>query len=92
MKDYNSWEELLEDFRSGDVTEEYARKCLDEMSYDLTEDELEEAEDTLQEYILTLADERGYLLDFEALDSIPMGEDDESDDYNKDLWEMGFKD
>lgn len=92
MKEYSSWKELLEDFRNGDISEADTRAQLDEMSYDLSEDDLEEAEDTLQEYILTLADERGYLLDYEAIDSVPFGEDDDHADYNKDLWEMGFKD
>lgn len=92
MKEYNSWKDLLEDFREGNIPEDEVRRTLDDMSYDMSEDELEEAEELLEEYILTLADEGGYMMVHEAIDSIPYGEEEQYYDYNKDLWEMGFKD
>ena len=92
MSDYDSWRMLLEDFRLGHVDEAEARRTLDELAYDMSEDELEEAEEKLEEYILALSDERGYRYNYEMLDSLP---DDEDDGYVSPLdehWNDIFRD
>ncbi len=85
MSEYDSWRMLLEDFRLGYIKEQDVRSNLNELSYDMTEDELEEAEEKFEEYILSfgMSDE---FYDFEVLDSIPAGEE---DDFS---WGDNFKD
>lgn len=92
MSEYDSWRMLLEDFRLGHINEPDARCSLDDLSYDMSEEELEEAEEKLEEYILALNSDRGYVYGYEMLDSLPEGEDEEHSSPLDEHWGNNFKD
>ena len=92
MSDYDSWRMLLEDFRLGHVDEEEAREQLDELSYDMTEDEIEEAEEKLEEHIELRNADSGYVYGYEMLDSLPEGEDSDHTSPLDEHWGDNFKD
>lgn len=90
MSEYSSWRLLLEDFRMGYLSESETREHLEELSYDLGDDELEEAEEKLDEF-KSLMEEN---IDYRAyLDSVPF-EEDESDygSRNNDMWKYDHED
>ena len=61
MSEYNSWRAILEDYRLEYLTEDEAREYLEELSYELTEDELEEAEEKLEEFIRQKEEDSGLI-------------------------------
>lgn len=89
-EEYSSWRVLLEDFRMGYLNEEEAREHLDEMAYDLTDEELETAEDKLQEYV-RMVEEKSLFGHGEFLDSVPWEDREDYEDY-EDLgqWESQY--
>ena len=89
MSEYSSWRLLLEDFRMGYLTESETREHLEELSYDLGEEELEEAEEKLEEFKSLMEEDLSYRM---YLDSVPVEEDDEHKVHNKSGWEYGYED
>lgn len=89
MSEYSSWRLLLEDFRMGYLTESETREHLEELSYDLDEEELEEAEEKLEEFKSLMEEDLGYRM---YLDSVPVEEDDDYKTHNKSGWEYGYED
>ena len=71
---YDSWKAVLEDLRQGYIAEFEARENLDELSYDMTEEQLEQAEEELEDCLRTLEDSMPLEM---FLDSIPEGEEDD---------------
>jgi hypothetical protein len=89
MSEYNSWRLLLEDFRMGYLTESETREHLEELSYDLDDEELEEAEEKLEEFKSMMEENLDYR---RYLDSVPFDEEDEFGRTNEDPWKYNYED
>ena len=89
MSEYNSWRLLLEDFRMGYLTESETREHLEELSYDLDDEELEEAEEKLEEFKSMMEENLDYRT---YLDSVPFDEEDEFGRTNEDPWKYNYED
>ena len=80
---------MLEDFRMGYLTESETREHLEELSYDLDDEELEEAEEKLEEF-KSLMEEN---LDFRMyLDNVPSDEDEDYKPRSESNWGYGYED
>ena len=92
MSEYNSWRAILEDYRLEYLTEDEAREHLEELSYDLSEDELEEAEDKLEEFIREKEEDDG-LIDWVSCE--PLRHPDPDDYYGENTldsdWEREYE-
>ena len=80
-REYSSWRTLVEEYRRGYLTIEEVRANLDDMSYDMSEDELEEAEEKIDELEV---EEHMAMMVFS--DGVPFGEEDSAAEYFSDIW------
>ena len=76
-----SWRMLVEEYSQGYLTIQEVRAGLEEISYDMTEDELEEAEDRLDELEV---EEHMKAMVFS--DGVPFGEEEAMSEYFSDYW------
>ena len=87
MSEYNSWRLLLEDFRMGYLTESETREHLEELSYDLDDEELEEAEEKLEEFKSMMEENLDYRT---YLDSVPFEDEEGLRSHNEDPWKCNY--
>ena len=80
-REYSSWRMLVEEYRRGYMTIQEVRAALDEMSYDMSEDELEEAEEKIDELEV---EEHMSMMVF--ADGVPFGEEEAAAEYFSDIW------
>ena len=87
--EYSSWRMLLEDFRMGYLTESEARENLEELAYDLNDEELEEAEEKLEEFKALMEENFDY---HTYLDSVPFEEQDDYSPHERKEWDHNHED
>ncbi len=87
--EYRSWRTLLEDFKIGNISEDDARNYLDEMSYDMTEEEYEKAELKFAKIIKESNSSRSpyYGENREYFENHPESDIERSSDYDPQEWD-----
>lgn len=88
MSNYKTWEEVVEDFKNSYLDEDDARMILEEMSYEMSEEELERAEKQLEDLIADSdLDELEGMWEYDAIPPRHPEEDDYyQDGYNDSGW------
>lgn len=84
--EYRSWRTLLEDFKMGNISEDDARNYLDEMSYDMTEEEYEKAELKLDKLVSESGKVRFYDEEREYFENHPNSDIERTPHYGSQDW------
>jgi DNA-directed RNA polymerase subunit delta len=84
--EYRSWRTLLEDFKMGNISEDDARNYLDEMSYDMTEEEYEKAELKLDKLVSETGKVRFYDEEREYFENHPNSDIERTPHYGSQDW------
>ena len=80
-REHTSWRLLVEEYRQGYLSVQEVRAGLEELSYDLTEDELEEAESKIDEMEV-----QEHMTQVLFTDGLPFGEEDAAAEYFSNYW------